>query len=129
MTKDDKAAVAKYKSALRAHEVMHFDVTDKVIKALPKTVKATGTDEQDAVSNLQTEVNTYQRTRRRRSTRRRRTTTPRPATARRSRGGRRGRPSRVSLTARLPLDRRVDWLWEGASRLSARPAPGTTTLP
>jgi hypothetical protein len=59
MTKEDKAAVARYKSALRAHEVMHFDVTDKVIKALPKTVKATGSDGQDAVSNLQTEANTY----------------------------------------------------------------------
>jgi hypothetical protein len=59
MTKDHKAAVAKFKSALRAHEVMHFDVTDKVIKALPKTVKATGSDGQDAVSNLQTEANTY----------------------------------------------------------------------
>ena len=59
MTKEDKAAVAKFKSALRAHEVMHFDVTDKVIKNLPKTVKATGSDEQDAVSNLQTEANTY----------------------------------------------------------------------
>ncbi len=59
MTKDEKAAVAKFKSALRAHEVMHFDVTDKVIKDLPKTVKATGSDEQDAVSNLQTEANTY----------------------------------------------------------------------
>ena len=59
MSKDDKAAVAKFKSALRAHEVMHFDVTDKVIKDLPKTVKATGSDEQDAIANLQTEANTY----------------------------------------------------------------------
>lgn len=59
MTKDEKAAVARFKSALRAHEVMHFDVTDKVIKDLPKTVKATGSDGQDAVSNLQTEANTY----------------------------------------------------------------------
>ena len=42
MTEEGKAAVAKFKSALRAHEVMHFDVTDKIIKALPKTVKATG---------------------------------------------------------------------------------------
>ena len=48
MTADDKAAVAKYKSALKAHEVMHFDVTDKVVKALPKTVKATGSDPADA---------------------------------------------------------------------------------
>ena len=60
MTAADKAAVAKYKSALKAHEVMHFDVTDKVVKALPKTVKATGTDPQDATTNLQNEVNTYQ---------------------------------------------------------------------
>jgi uncharacterized protein YbjQ (UPF0145 family) len=59
MTKDDKAAVARFKSALRAHEVMHFDVTDKVIKALPKTVKATGSDGQDAMTNLQTEADTY----------------------------------------------------------------------
>ena len=60
MTADDKAAVAKYKSALKAHEVMHFDVTDKIVKALPKTVKATGSDPQDATTNLQNEVNTYQ---------------------------------------------------------------------
>jgi hypothetical protein len=59
MTKADKAAVAKFKSALRAHEAMHFDVTDKVIKNLPKTVKATGSDEQDAVANLQTAADTY----------------------------------------------------------------------
>jgi len=60
MTADEKVAVAKYKSALKAHEVMHFDVTDKVVKALPKTVKATGSDPQDATTNLQNEVNTYQ---------------------------------------------------------------------
>jgi hypothetical protein len=59
MTADEKAAVAKYKAALRAHEVMHFDVTDKVVTALPKTVSATGTDNQDAVSNLQAEVDKY----------------------------------------------------------------------
>jgi len=60
MTAGEKAAVAKYKAALKAHEVMHFDVTDKVVKALPKTVKATGSDPQDATTNLQNEVNTYQ---------------------------------------------------------------------
>ena len=60
MTKADTDAVSKYKAALRAHEVMHFDVTDKVIKNLPKTVKATGSDPQDATANLQSEVNTYQ---------------------------------------------------------------------
>jgi hypothetical protein len=59
MTKADKAAVAKFKSALKAHETMHFAVTDTVIKALPKTVKATGSDGQDAVANLQTAANTY----------------------------------------------------------------------
>jgi hypothetical protein len=60
MTAAEKAAVAKYKSALKAHEVMHFEVTDKIVKALPKTVKATGSDPQDATTNLQNEVNTYQ---------------------------------------------------------------------
>ena len=60
MTAADKAAVTKYKSALKAHEVMHFDVTDKVVKALPKTVKATGSDPQDATTNLQNAVNTHQ---------------------------------------------------------------------
>jgi len=60
MTRADKAAVARYKAALRAHEVMHFDVTDKVVKALPKTIRATGTDPQDATANLQTEVDTHQ---------------------------------------------------------------------
>ena len=38
---------------------MHFDVTDKIIKALPKTVKATGSDGQDAMTNLQTAADTY----------------------------------------------------------------------
>jgi hypothetical protein len=60
MTKADKAAVGKYKAALRAHEVMHFDVTDKVVKALPLTVKATGTDPQDATTNLQAAADTHQ---------------------------------------------------------------------
>ena len=59
MTAAEKAAVDKYKAALKAHEVMHFDVTDKVVKALPKTVSATGSDNQDAIANLQTEVDTY----------------------------------------------------------------------
>jgi hypothetical protein len=60
MTAAEKAAVAKYKAALKAHEVMHFDVTDKVVKALPKTVTATGSDPQDATTNLQNAVDTYQ---------------------------------------------------------------------
>ncbi len=60
MTKVDKDAVNKYKAALRAHEVMHFDVTDKVVKALPLTVKATGSDPQDATSNLQAAADTHQ---------------------------------------------------------------------
>jgi uncharacterized protein DUF922 len=59
MTAAEKAAVDKYKAALEAHEVKHFDVTDKVVKALPKTVSATGSDDQDAITNLQTEVDTY----------------------------------------------------------------------
>jgi hypothetical protein len=54
----EKAAVDKYKAALKAHEVMHFDVTDKVVKGLPNTVSATGSDNQDAVANLQTAVDT-----------------------------------------------------------------------
>jgi hypothetical protein len=59
MTAAERAAVNKYKAALKAHEVKHFDVAEKVLKALPKTVSATGTDEQDATANLQTEVDTY----------------------------------------------------------------------
>ena len=59
MTKADNAAVAAYKSALKAHEEMHFDVTDKIIGALPKTVTATGSDQQDAMTNLQAEVDKY----------------------------------------------------------------------
>jgi len=60
MTKAEKDAVGKYKSALRAHEVMHFDVTDKVVKALPLTVTATGSDQQDATTNLQAAADTHQ---------------------------------------------------------------------
>ena len=60
MTKADTAAVNKYKAALRAHEVMHFDVTDKIVKALPLTVKATGSDPQDATTNLQAAADTHQ---------------------------------------------------------------------
>ena len=60
MTKADKDAVNKYKAALRAHEVMHFDVTDKIVKALPLTVKATGSDPQDATTNLQAAADTHQ---------------------------------------------------------------------
>jgi hypothetical protein len=60
MTKADTAAVNAYKAALRAHEVMHFDVTDKVVKALPLTVKATGSDPQDATTNLQAAADTHQ---------------------------------------------------------------------
>jgi hypothetical protein len=59
MTAAEKAAVDTYKAALRAHEVMHFDITDKVVKGLPKTVSATGSDNRDAVANLQTAVDTY----------------------------------------------------------------------
>ena len=59
MTKADNAAVAAYKAALKAHEEMHFDVTDKIIAALPKTVTATGSDQQDAMTNLQAEVDKY----------------------------------------------------------------------
>ena len=60
MTKADQEAVNKYKAALRAHEVMHFDVTDKVVKPLPLTVKATGSDPQDATTNLQAAADTHQ---------------------------------------------------------------------
>src|SRR5262245_13963401 len=59
MTAAERAAVNKYKAALKAHEVKHFDVAEKVVKALPKTVSATGSDEQEARANLQTEVDTY----------------------------------------------------------------------
>lgn len=60
MTKADQAAVGKYKAALRAHEVMHFDVTDKIVKALPLTVKATGSDPADATTNLQAAADKHQ---------------------------------------------------------------------
>lgn len=60
MTKAETEAVNKYKAALRAHEVMHFDVTDKVVKPLPLTVRATGTDPQDATTNLQAAADTHQ---------------------------------------------------------------------
>ena len=60
MTKADKGAVNKYKAALRAHKVMYFDVTDKIVKALPLTVKATGSDPQDATTNLQAAADTHQ---------------------------------------------------------------------
>jgi hypothetical protein len=60
MTDAEKAAVQSYKAALTAHEVMHFDVTDAVIKALPKTISATGADETEAFENLKTEAQTYQ---------------------------------------------------------------------
>jgi hypothetical protein len=60
MTRADREAVGRYKAALRAHEVMHFDVTDKVVKALPLTVKATGSDPQDATTNLQAAADTHQ---------------------------------------------------------------------
>jgi hypothetical protein len=59
MTDAEKAAVQSYKAALTAHEVMHFDVTDAVIKALPKTITATGSDESDAFTNLKAEAETY----------------------------------------------------------------------
>jgi hypothetical protein len=59
MTAAERAAVNKYKAALKAHEVKHFDVAEKILKALPKTVSATGSDEEDAIANLQTEVDTY----------------------------------------------------------------------
>ncbi len=60
MTDAEKAAVATYRSAIQAHEVMHFDVTDAIIKALPKTVSATGSDKGDATTNLQAAVNQYE---------------------------------------------------------------------
>ncbi len=60
MTAAETAAVAKYRSAIQAHESMHFDVTDAIIKALPKTVSATGSDRADATANLQTAVNQYE---------------------------------------------------------------------
>jgi hypothetical protein len=59
MTKADRAAVGSYKAALKAHEVMHFDVTDKILKALPKTVSATGSTGREAVDNLKKAVETY----------------------------------------------------------------------
>jgi Bacterial protein of unknown function (DUF922) len=60
MTAAETAAVAKYRSAIQAHESMHFDVTDAIIKALPKTVSATGSDKADATANLQAAVDKYE---------------------------------------------------------------------
>jgi hypothetical protein len=60
MTAAETAAVAKYRSAIQAHESMHFDVTDAIIKALPETVSATGSDKADATANLQAAVNQYE---------------------------------------------------------------------
>jgi hypothetical protein len=60
MTAAETAAVARYRSAIQAHESMHFDVTDTIIKALPKTVSATGSDQADATTNLQTAVDKYE---------------------------------------------------------------------
>ena len=59
MTDAERAAVARYRSAIQAHEEMHFDVTDTVVKALQRTVTATGTDPADTTRNLQTAVTQY----------------------------------------------------------------------
>jgi predicted secreted Zn-dependent protease len=59
MTDPERAAVARYRSAIQAHEEMHFDVTDTVVKALQRTVTATGTDPADATRNLQAAVTQY----------------------------------------------------------------------
>ncbi len=59
MTDAERAAVARYRSAIQAHEEMHFDVTDNIVKALPRTVTATGTDPTATTHNLQTAVTQY----------------------------------------------------------------------
>ncbi len=59
MTAAERAAVARYRSAIQAHEEMHFDVTDNIVKALQRTVTATGTDPADTTRNLQTAVTQY----------------------------------------------------------------------
>jgi hypothetical protein len=59
MTDAERAAVGRYRSAIQAHEEMHFDVTDTVVKALQRTVTATGTDPADATRNLQAAVTQY----------------------------------------------------------------------
>jgi Bacterial protein of unknown function (DUF922) len=59
MTDAERAAVARYRAAIQAHEEMHFDVTDTVVKALQRTVTATGTDPADTTRNLQAAVTQY----------------------------------------------------------------------
>jgi Bacterial protein of unknown function (DUF922) len=59
MTTAERAAVNQYEAALKAHEVKHFDVAEKVVKALPKYPSPIPCDEQEAIANLQTEVDTY----------------------------------------------------------------------
>ena len=59
MRKYARPACRSLKAAIQAHEVMHFDVTDAVIKALPTTVSATGTDPQDATANLNSAVDQH----------------------------------------------------------------------
>ena len=59
MTDAERAAVASYQSAIQAHEEMHFDITDNIIKALPRTVSATGSSQAAATRALQTAVNQY----------------------------------------------------------------------
>jgi predicted secreted Zn-dependent protease len=59
MTAAERTAVANYRAAIQAHEVMHFDVTDNIVKALPRTVSATGANQAEAMSNLQAAVDQY----------------------------------------------------------------------
>jgi Bacterial protein of unknown function (DUF922) len=59
MTATERTAVARYRAAIQAHEVKHFDVTDNVVRALPRTVSATGATQAEAMSNLQAAVTKY----------------------------------------------------------------------
>src|SRR5215207_386777 len=101
MTKADKEAVTKYKAALRAQRGHALDVTDKVVKGLPLTVKATGSDPKTRPRTSRRKPTRISRAPRPRSTPRRATTTPRRVTARASP---RSAASTSTSRARLLLD-------------------------
>lgn len=59
MTKTEKAAVKRFKASLKPHEVGHFDLQERIIKAqAPKMIWATGATAEEALANLQSEADT-----------------------------------------------------------------------
>jgi hypothetical protein len=59
MTDPERAAVARYRAAIQAHEEMHFDITDNIIKGLQRTVSATGSDQASTMAALRAAVAQY----------------------------------------------------------------------